>query len=127
MVIFLVTFLFDYLMKSAVVGIVFFAIMGNEKRLVQSWRIFPLFMFIFLLLDIYDLPAIEAMDISFKIGNPDIAKILHFTGYHSYSEYSFSLSWFKLFSYGLSSFIAYFSGNNIYEKITVRTLTSGSS
>ncbi len=56
---------------------------------------------IIFLLDTYRIPAIKAMNISMKIGNPDIAKILPITGEHSYYEYSFSLSWFKVFSWGL--------------------------
>ena len=123
---FLATMAFDYVFEAILVGITFFAIFGHESELVQSKKVVLVFMVIFALLGLYWLPAVEAMDMSVKFGNRSIAKF--FGAKEEYTNLSeiFSLGWFDFFQWLAQSAIAYFSGSFVYERITRRGLTSGS-
>lgn len=84
-------------------------------------------MVIFALLSLYWLPAVEAMDMSVKFGNNSIAKLLGANNEYTSLDEILSLGWFDVFQWLAQSAIAYFSGSFVYERITERGLTSGSS
>jgi hypothetical protein len=124
---FLATMAFDYIFQAMLVGITFFAVFGHESEFVQSKKVVVVFMIIFALLDLYWLPAVEVLDVSVKFGNSSMAKLLGAKEEYIKLSEIVSLGWFDIFEWLAKSAIAWFSGNFVYERITRRGLTSGSS
>jgi hypothetical protein len=127
MITILATMAFDYILEGALVGIAFFAVFGHETEFVQSKKVVLVLMVILALGDWYWLPAVTELDLSFKIGNSSVIKLLGAKGEYTKVAEIFSLSWFDVFKWLAQSAVAYFVGTFVYERITKRCLTSGSS
>ena len=119
----LATLAFDYIFEAVLVGVTIFALIGHEREFVKSKKMVVVFMLVFALLGLHWTPAIEALKLSIKIGNNDVARLLGVKDEYTDVAKHLSPGWFDLFQWLAQSAIAYFSGSFVYERITRRGIT----
>jgi hypothetical protein len=119
----LLTFAFDYIIEATLVGIAFFAIFGYNPVFVHSKKTLLIYLAIFAALKLYWMPAVEAMDISIKIGNNSVLKLLHLKDEYINMTKLLYFGWFDFFACFAQSAIAYYAGDFVYKNFTRRGLT----
>lgn len=96
MFIFIVTMVLAYVIDSFLVGITFYALKNRFKWNISYQKGFIILFFTFIFLDNYWLPMMHVLDLTYTVGNLEIAKLFDLTPNEPIED---------LFGFGLVDFI----------------------
>ena len=76
MVLFIMTIILEYLVSALIVGYVFFVFLERSGKQLSIMQKMPILFLVFLILDIYDYPALRGIDFTIIFNDPSIIKFL---------------------------------------------------
>lgn len=106
----------SYVISSCVVGISYFTLFGNRIGLSYNRIAFVILLAVFAVLDLYWVPAIVPLDITFSIGNDEIAKAFDADSAIRLNDI-LSFGWFDVLVWLIQTTIGYFVGMKVYSRI----------
>ncbi len=115
MVILISTIILIYLIDTFLVGISFFSLKDRFQWHISKRMSLIILFIIFALLGSYILPMVIVLDITYTVGNADIAKLLDLKPNERFAEL-FGFGLFEIVAYGVQSLLAALIGEMIIVK-----------
>jgi len=118
-IIFIGYIIIDYVAIAIIVGVAFFPLFGHRNFVSSTKKTLVILLIIFGFMDYYFLPVIALLDITFTIGNQQIAEFFELRPNMSVGEF-IDPGLFDLFIWLIQAIIAHFTGTLVYQRIMSR-------
>lgn len=115
MLIFLISVFLMYLIDIFLVGVTYYSLKARFEWKVSPKKSFFILFVIFLLNDNYFLPMISVLDISFTVGNEQIAKVFDLKPNEPVIRL-FDFGWFEFFIWSIEAVAASYIGERFFRE-----------
>ncbi|MCK4911638.1 MAG: hypothetical protein KAR83_08335 [Thermodesulfovibrionales bacterium] len=119
-IIFIGCVIFDYVAIAMIVGVAFFFLFGHRNFISSTKKTLVILIIIFGFIDYYYLPVLALLDITFTIGNQQIAEFFGSRPDMSLDDI-FNPGFLDIFIWLIQAIIAHFTGTLVYQRIMNRS------
>ena len=113
----IVTVVFSSLLTAALAGTALFALAHRWDLPVSSAGALAVLMIFFAFDDVYYIPLVRLLDISFSVGNAEVAKFLHLAGSSSASDF-FSVRLTDALIWLVQTAVGYAAGSKLIGRLS---------
>jgi len=114
--------LVTYLLTSLVVGVCYFALFGHRIATDYDRLAFVGLFVVFVVLDMYWIPAVAGLDMTITFRDPEIAKAFGAEPGLRVND-TLTFGWLDVIAWFIQTIIGYFAGAKIYKRALKRGLT----
>lgn len=115
MVIVIATFILDYLIEAFLVGVSFFALKERFQWHISERLSLAILFMIFAFLEVYILPTLLTLDLTYTVGNAEIAEFLDLKPNSSFAEL-FGFGFYEIIIWSVQVLLAAFFGLKIIQE-----------
>ena len=115
MIIFIFTFILDYSINAALVGIAYYSLKAHFQWNFSGHKNYVILFLIFAFLDNFAYPMFFVLDATITIRNPDIAKLFNLQPNEPIEEL-IGFGWFEFIIYSVQTLLATYIGDKIFFK-----------